>query len=302
MKGFNMSSLTTIDALNNDDAASFVAIMAEVFEHAPWVAQSVTVDRPFASADALHAAMMAKVAALSETELVKLFAGHPELAGLDARSGKMTSDSILEQGKLALHNLAQEQAAHWDALNKQYRERFGFPFIICVSRHTRLSILKNFESRLINTRSTELATAMNEIGHITRLRLASRIADHGMSHITGVLSTHVLDTSKGCPAAGMRFTLCEMSEDDSKKHLLVDAVTDERGRTSKPLLAGEPLRIGRYELRFHVGEYFRRTGVIQSDWPFLDIVPVLFSIDNPVGNYHVPLTVTPWAYSTYRGQ
>jgi 2-oxo-4-hydroxy-4-carboxy-5-ureidoimidazoline decarboxylase len=297
-----MSSLMTIDALDNCDAASFVALMAEIFEHAPWVAQAVVADRPFGSADALHAAMMAKVAALSEAELVKLFVGHPELGGLDARTGKMTTDSIREQGKLALHDLAQGQALRWDALNKQYRERFGFPFIICVSRHTRLSILRNFESRLMHTRSAELAYAMKEIGYITRLRLANRIANHGMLYIRGALSTHVLDTSKGCPAVGMRFTLSEMSEDDSTNRLRVDAVTDERGRTPKPLLAGEPLRIGRYELRFHVGEYFRRTGVIQSDWPFLDIVPVLFGIDDPEGNYHVPLTVTPWAYSTYRGQ
>lgn len=297
-----MSSLTTIDALDNCDAASFVALMAEVFEHAPWVAQSVVADRPFGSADTLHAAMMAKVAALSEPDLIKLFAGHPELGGADARLGKMTSDSIREQGKLALNNLAHEETLRWDALNKQYRERFGFPFIICVSRHTRLSILRNFEKRLANSHSDELACAMKEIGYITRLRLANRIANHGMLRITGALSTHVLDTSKGCPAVGMRFTLSEIAEDDSAKRLLVDAVTDDRGRTPKPLLAGEPLRIGHYELRFHVGEYFRRTGAVQSDWPFLDIVPVLFSIEDSEGNYHVPLTVTPWAYSTYRGQ
>lgn len=297
-----MSALTTIDALNNCDAATFVGLIGEVFEHAPWVAQAVIADRPFASADALHAAMMAKVATLSEQDLVKLLVGHPELGGVQARAGKMTADSVREQGKLSLDSLEQAETHRWDALNTKYRERFGFPFIICVSRHTRSSVLRNFEKRLMNERSTELAHALTEIGRITRLRLAARIADHGLLRVNGALSTHVLDTSKGCPAEGMRFTLHELSDDESVRRLIVDAVTDSRGRTPKQLISGEPLRIGLYELRFHVGEYFRRVGAIQSDRPFLNIVPVLFNIEDPEGNYHVPLTVTPWAYSTYRGQ
>jgi len=297
-----MRAPITIDALNSCDAATFVSLMGEVFEHAQWVAQAVVAERPFASAEVLHAAMMTKVESLSEPELLKLLAGHPELGGADARSGKMTADSVREQGKLSLNSLDQAQALRWDALNATYRERFGFPFIICVSRHTRSSVLRNFEKRLMNERSSELAHAVTEIGRITRLRLAARIADNGLLRVNGALSTHVLDTSKGCPAEGMRFTLHELSDDETVRRLIVDAVTDQRGRTPKPLISGEPLRIGLYELRFHVGEYFHRKGVIQSDRPFLNIVPVLFNIEDPEGNYHVPLTVTPWAYSTYRGQ
>jgi len=226
------------------------SVIGEVFEHAPWVAKSVFSDRPFVSADALHTAMMAKVAALSEQGLLRLLAGHPELAGVQARTGNMTVDSVREQGKLALDSLDQKQSLHWQELNARYRERFGFPFIICVSRHTRSSVLRNFERRLTNERSVELTHAITEIGRITRLRLAARIADHAMSRLNGVLSTHVLDTSKGCPAQGMRFTLHELSDDESVRRLLVDAVTDARGRTARPLISGEPLRIGLYELRF----------------------------------------------------
>ena len=163
-------------------------------------------------------------------------------------------------------------------------------------------MLRVFEKRLLNDRPTELTHALVEIGLITRLRLAARINDHGLTRLTGALSTHVLDTSRGCAAAGVRLTLHELSRDQEQERLLVEAVTDARGRTPKPLLSGSPLRMGAYQLRFHVGDYFRATGVPLGDWPFLEVVPVLFNVSDPEGDYHVPLTVTPWSYSTYRGQ
>ena len=83
---------------------------------------------------------------------------------------------------------------------------------------------------------------------------------------------------------------------------LATALTDRHGATPEPLLAGAPLRTGRYELRFHVGEYFRRQGVAAGAWPFLEIVPVVFAVDEPEGDYHLPLTITPWAYAFCRGR
>ena len=292
----------TMQALDACDSAMFTEVMGEVFEHAPWVAQAVVAQRPFKSAQALHDAMLAQVRVLPEDDLVRLLSGHPELGGADARQGKMTADSVREQGALALNALAADATQRWEALNAAYRAKFGFPFILCVSRHTRDSVLKVFEKRLLNDRPTELAQALVEIGLITRLRLAARISDHGLTRLTGALSTHVLYTSRGCAAAGVRLTLHELGGDQVQDRLLVEAVTDARGRTSKPLLSGAPLRMGAYQLRFHVGDYFRATGVTLGDWPFLEVVPVLFNVSDPEGDYHVPLTVTPWSYSTYRGQ
>ena len=297
-----MTISMTLHELDHCAADAFNALMGEVFEHAPWVAQAVLTQRPFGSVEALHRAMLAQVTSLPEPELIQLLAGHPELGGAQARKGMMTVDSVREQGALSLNALAQEDASRWDALNAEYRKRFGFPFILCISRHTRASALKVFEKRLANERATELALAVDEIALITRLRLAGRIVDHGLSRIHGALSTHVLDTSRGCAAAGMRFTLHELGADGAPDRLLIDAVTDARGRTAKPLLQGMPLRIGTYQLRFFVGDYFRKTTSEQDDWPFLEVVPVVFNINEPEGDYHVPLTVTPWAYSTYRGQ
>jgi len=299
-----MNGPLTLEVLNHCAPETFVALLDGVWEHAPWVAREAAAGRPYADVDALHRAMLAIVQGLSEERLRALLRGHPELAGREARGGLMTADSTHEQGGLALTQLAHEEAARWDALNARYRERFGFPFILCVKRHTRASALRCFERRLAHTPAQELAEAVREIGHITRLRLAARVAGHGLADVAGVLTTHVLDTSRGRPAAGMRVALHEWLGDSAAAgtRLLAEAVTDENGQTGAPLLGAQPLRTGRYELRFGVGDYYRRLGVVQGDWPFLDVVPVAFGIDDPAGDYHVPLTVTPWAYATYRGQ
>ena len=292
----------TLSELQACEPVKFNDAIGAVFEHAPWVAQAVEPLRPFDNAQALHDAMLGQVSALPVHDLVRLLSGHPELGGADARQGKMTADSVREQGALALNTLVADAAQRWEALNAAYRAKFGFPFILCVSRHTRASVIRVFEKRLLNDRATELNEALSEIGFITRLRLAARISDHGLARLTGALSTHVLDTSRGCPAAGVCVQLYELGDEQSSDRLLLEAITDNRGRTPKPLLSGAPLRRGAYQLRFHVGDYFRASGVAQGDWPFLEVVPVSFNVADPEGDYHVPLTVTPWSYSTYRGQ
>jgi 5-hydroxyisourate hydrolase len=110
----------------------------------------------------------------------------------------------------------------------------------------------------------------------------------------GRLSTHVLDTSVGRPAAGVRLVLRRGGD------VLVDTRTNADGRTDKPLLAGAAFRTGAYELTFHVGDYFRAQGTPLADPPFLDVIPLRFSIAGDA-DYHVPLLVSPFGYSTYRG-
>jgi 2-oxo-4-hydroxy-4-carboxy-5-ureidoimidazoline decarboxylase len=110
----------------------------------------------------------------------------------------------------------------------------------------------------------------------------------------------VLDTHGGRPAAGIAIELTELSELGSSR-VVTRAVTNSDGRTDQPLIGGRPLPIGRYELRFAIGNHFRSRGIASGDPPFLDIVPLRFSIAEPEGHYHVPLLCTPWSYSTYRG-
>jgi len=110
--------------------------------------------------------------------------------------------------------------------------------------------------------------------------------------MAGRITTHVLDTAKGRPAAGVAIELVEVASG----RVLDRLVTNADGRTDRPVLTG-PLTPGIYELRFHIGAYFHA----HVDPPFLDIVPVRFGVAEPDGHYHVPLLVSPWAYQTYRG-
>jgi 5-hydroxyisourate hydrolase len=113
------------------------------------------------------------------------------------------------------------------------------------------------------------------------------------------LTTHVLDVSAGTPAQGMRVELHDASATSPCR--LAETRTNADGRCDRPLLEGEALRRGRYALTFHVGEYFRARGVVLPDPAFLDEVVVQFGVADPARPYHVPLIVSPWSYSTYRG-
>ena len=115
----------------------------------------------------------------------------------------------------------------------------------------------------------------------------------------GSLTTHVLDTARGAPAAQLHVDLFRHGGAGERSHV-ASLVTDEDGRTATPLLVGDDFRRGVYELVFHVGAYFRREG-LAGDLPFLDIVPIRFGVARPDEHYHVPLLVSPFAYSTYRG-
>lgn len=116
----------------------------------------------------------------------------------------------------------------------------------------------------------------------------------------GRLSTHVLDTLSGKPAAGMQIELLEARPEGGWK-VLKTVITNADGRTDAPLLAGDEFRTGRFQLRFAVADYFRAEGVKLPEPAFLDFVPIHFGLAELEGHYHVPLLCTPWAYSTYRG-
>jgi 5-hydroxyisourate hydrolase len=116
----------------------------------------------------------------------------------------------------------------------------------------------------------------------------------------GRLTTHVLDTAHGRPAAGVAVELWRVDQNGARD-LLVSTHTNDDGRTDAPLLQAETLRAGTFELVFGVGPYFAGLGIPLAGPPFLDTIPIRFTIADPLAHYHVPLLVSPWAYSTYRG-
>ena len=115
----------------------------------------------------------------------------------------------------------------------------------------------------------------------------------------GRLSTHVLDTARGVPAAGLAVRLYSCNGEE--RLLLKSVITNADGRTDEPLLQGNDLRAGAYELVFSAGDYHRAQKVELDSPPFLDKVVIRFGVSDPSGNYHVPLLLSPYGYSTYRG-
>ncbi|MCK8075431.1 hydroxyisourate hydrolase [Vibrio sp. 1CM2L] len=115
----------------------------------------------------------------------------------------------------------------------------------------------------------------------------------------GRLTTHVLDTTHGLPGAEIKVELYKVNEDSTEK--LATVLTNSDGRTDAPILAGNDFRPGKYQLVFYVADYYRSRGVELDDVPFLDDVVIRFGLDDPDAHYHVPLLVSPYSFSTYRG-
>ena len=156
-----------------EDRQAFVARFGGVFEHSPWVAERAWERRPFASADALHSEMTRAVAAASRDEQLALVRAHPELAGREAGEGTLTASSSGEQGRLGFTSLTRAEFQKMAELNRRYREKFGFPCIVALRLHAaRSSVMAEMERRLGNNADTELAAALEQIGHIARGRLA----------------------------------------------------------------------------------------------------------------------------------
>jgi 2-oxo-4-hydroxy-4-carboxy-5-ureidoimidazoline decarboxylase len=290
----------SLDRLNRSQKAEFVAELGDIYEHAPWVAESVCDLRPFATLAALHEAMTAAVTKAPADQRLALIKGHPDLAGKAARAGSLTADSTAEQASAGLNQLSEQEFSDFHRLNEAYRTKFGIPFIVCVRRHSKDSILQQFKLRLNNDPPAEEAAALQEIFRITALRLDQRVTAADRLKVHGRISTHILDTCSGTPARGVKLDLLELS-DSGARRTVATAQTNHDGRTDAPLIGGQPVPIGRYELQFHIADYFDRLGLSLADPPFLGVVPVQFSVAEAEGHYHVPLLATPWSYSTYRG-
>ncbi|MEH2522461.1 MULTISPECIES: 2-oxo-4-hydroxy-4-carboxy-5-ureidoimidazoline decarboxylase [unclassified Bradyrhizobium] len=292
-----MLKLSDLNVCSKDD---FVAALANVFEYSPWIADQAAVLRPFAGVNELFAGMRSAVDRAPEELRLALIRAHPDLASKTQRAAGLTAESSAEQNSAGLDRLSDAEYQAFERVNNAYRAKFGFPYIVCVRRHTRDSILRDFERRLPNDARAEAQTSIGEICRIAALRLDQLVTSDDRLSVHGRLSTHVLDTHSGRPAAGIPVELTELS-DLGQPRVVARAITNSDGRTDQPLIGGRPVPIGRYELTFRVGAYFADRDVPMSDPPFLDRIPLHFSVSDPEGHLHVPLLVTPWSYATYRG-
>jgi 2-oxo-4-hydroxy-4-carboxy-5-ureidoimidazoline decarboxylase len=153
------------------DADEFTRVVGPVFEHSPWVAAQSCAARPFESRKQLHETMCATVERASEDDKLALIRAHPDLVG----RAVLTSESEAEQASAGLGELSADEVAQFERYNREYRERFGFPFVICARLNKKEAILRAFPERLEHSREKEIETALAEIYRIAELRLRDLI-------------------------------------------------------------------------------------------------------------------------------
>jgi 2-oxo-4-hydroxy-4-carboxy-5-ureidoimidazoline decarboxylase len=289
--------LSDLNACSRHD---FVAALGNVFEYAPWIAEQAASARPFDGVQHLFNAMKAVVDQTTPELRLALIRGHPDLASKAHRAAGLTAESNAEQSGAGLDRLSDTEFEAFERLNSAYRAKFGFPYIVCARRHSKDSILRNFGGRLPNNIATEVQNSIDEIYRIAALRVAELVVSDDQLDVYGCLSTHVLDTHSGRPAESVVVELVELS-DLGARRVVTRTITNADGRTDRPLIYSRPVPIGRYELTFGVGDYFAGRQTATSDPPFLDQIPVRFSVSEPERHIHVPLLITPWSYATYRG-
>ena len=163
--------------LNKINQHDFVSILGGVYEHAPWVAEQVYALRPFETIQQLHGHMKHIVNSADKQQQKKLICNHPELAGRGAEAGELTSNSTNEQAGAGLNNCSAEELKKLRELNKQYREKFDFPFVIAVKQLTRYDILDGIKIRLHNTLQVEFDNCIQEIVKIAEFRLKQLLMD-----------------------------------------------------------------------------------------------------------------------------
>ena len=160
-----------MEAVNELGREAFVERFGPLFEHSPWVAADAWSDRPFADMDELFEALRAAMYAAPRDRQLELIRAHPDLAGRAAIEGSLTERSSREQSSAGLDRLTPDEYEAFTRTNTAYRERFGFPFVVCVREHTKESILRVAAERLEHTRDEEVRVALEEIAKIARLRM-----------------------------------------------------------------------------------------------------------------------------------
>ncbi len=173
-----MTAPLSLAALAAMDKHAFVQTLGDLFEHSPWVADAAFASKPFATVDALHAAMMAAVRGAPPAHQIAFLCQHPELAGAEAQAGTLTGHSTFEQHGAGLNALSHDEFVELQRLNAGYAGRHGFPFIIAVLGHSKADIFGALRTRTGHDTPREIDEALHQIARITRRRLDALFAPH----------------------------------------------------------------------------------------------------------------------------
>ena len=249
-----------------------------------WAAQMAAA-RPFAGVEALAASADAIWRALAEADWLEAFAAHPRIG---SSGGSGWSDD--EQAGVA--GAPEQTRRRLEEVNRHYEARFGYIFIVCATGKTADEMLVLIERRLRHRPGDELRIAAEEQRKITQLRLRKLLEPE---RDTGMITTHVLDISRGVPAVGITVIL-ELRQ-SSAWAPIGRGITDENGRVNTLTTEGR-LAPGTYRLTFDIGSFHREQGLSVSFFPE---VKITFNVRDPDEHFHLPLLLSPFGYSTYRG-
>src|SRR5260370_21358057 len=205
-------SRTTISDLNACSKDDFVAALANIFEYSPWIAEHAAFARPFAGVHQLFNVMKAAVDRAPAELRLALIKAPPDLANKTQRGAGLTAESSAEQNSAGLDRLSDVEYVAFERVNNAYRAKFGFPYIVCVRRHTKDSIARAFDRPLPNDAMTEIPTSIAETCGIAALRIDQLVLSDDRLAVHGHLSTHVLETQSGPPAAGMAVGMGGLTE------------------------------------------------------------------------------------------
>jgi 2-oxo-4-hydroxy-4-carboxy-5-ureidoimidazoline decarboxylase len=301
-----MSSSTapTVPELLSKSKEEVISYLGGIYEHSSWVAENFYSKymegdvSEITTARDLFQAMSTVVSESSKEQKLELLRSHPDLCEKVEQLSRLTKESQVEQSSAGLDTLTPEERETFTTLNSRYREKFGFPFILAARNVTKYTVLSAIEGRIELSYDTEFIGALFQVDKIAWMRLLAAFRITGQK---GFLTCHVLDTANGCPAAKMKIQLHRIKPID-KACFIQEFKTNSDGRLPNgPALKEEDFLVGTYEWTFFVGDYFARFNTKTCGVPFLDEVPLRFGIDDPEEHYHVPLLVSPWSYSTYRG-
>jgi 2-oxo-4-hydroxy-4-carboxy-5-ureidoimidazoline decarboxylase len=172
-----MAEKLTLAELNGLSSSDFVRIVGPVFEHSPWIAEATAGQRPLADFEKLHRALCETVKNSGEEKQLALIRAHPDLVGKLALAGQLTRESTTEQASAGLTQLTPDEVALFQNQNAAYKNKFGFPFVICARLNKKAAIIAGFEQRLKNSGGQEIKTALEEIFKIAELRLKDLITN-----------------------------------------------------------------------------------------------------------------------------
>jgi 2-oxo-4-hydroxy-4-carboxy-5-ureidoimidazoline decarboxylase len=296
-----MMTLTSLLALSNSEIVTY---LKGIYENSPWVAEeflmnivdgNLTLDSVSKVGD-LWREMKTVVDNAPYERKLKLLRAHPDLCCEKLES--LSSSSQVEQTRSGLQALTDGEKERFVTMNGQYKSKFGFPFILAVRHATKYTVLAALEGRLKNEVDVEFLAALSQVHKIAWMRLLHAIH---IENPKGFLTCHVLDTANGVPASNMRLHLHRLHPQEQPEFLAEFQTNDDGRLPNGPALKGQDFIVGTYRWTFFVGDYFAQKGNYTSGLPFLDQVPIQFGLDDPDQHYHVPLLVSPWSYSTYRG-